>query len=121
MYHGNSPLMKLTAGRNEISTEHLVTSLIPTSTTSVSQVGTPTLVASAGAGWQLVTASTSQTATTGNPPAITAPAAMAIHDKAAEISYAAPPGGWEAVSYPPDAGANLASYPAPPGGWDAIS
>lgn len=117
MHYGDSHNLTLTAGHNEISVEHLITSSIPTFTTSVSQLAAPTDLPTNPAASII---STSQVAVSVvEPAAVTAP--PGIDEKAAAISYAAPPGGWGAVSYPPDAGENLASYPAPPGGWGAVS
>lgn len=44
---------------------------------------------------------------------------LAAAKRTAGIDYT-PPGGWESVDYPDDAGKNLDYYPPPPGGWENV-
>lgn len=46
--------------------------------------------------------------------------ALAASALAVPTDYAAPPGGWANVKYPPGTGANLPYYPPPPGGWESV-
>lgn len=50
---------------------------------------------------------------------ITTFASLALAASAAPTDYT-PPGGWNSVAYPANAGSNLPSYPAPAGGWENV-
>lgn len=121
MYYGDSKSTTLTAGHNEISAEHVITSSTAVTSTSTSQIVAPTPYSSNPSAWETLDASILSRDKVAKSVALSAVAPLNVHEKAADIVYGPPPGGWDAISYPADAGANLASYPAPAGGWAAVS